>query len=199
MASSPSGCPFGHYKALLGPSWFKELIASEMHRYWLQNSPEDFKTILVKFIEWLLARGHTLDTLQPVFTQAALSLDSCTLPSIMSESTKKENILYIHWTYHPKGIQSYEVRQLYNQILKPSLDYDCMTIALSRPKNLRDALTCSALRTQPNLNVQNFVNKLKENPWDKPTKQRYDLTCLSASNCFTSNQSEQPKFLPWIG
>jgi hypothetical protein len=82
----------------------------------------------------------------------------------MSESTKKENILYIHWTYQPKGIQSYEVRQLYNQILKPSLDYDCMTIALSRPKNLRDALTCSALRTQPNLNVQNFVNKLKENP-----------------------------------
>jgi hypothetical protein len=82
----------------------------------------------------------------------------------MSESTKKENILYIHRTSHQKSIQSYEVRQLYDLILKLSLDYDHMTIALSRPKILRDALTCTALRTQPNLNVQNFVNELKENP-----------------------------------
>jgi hypothetical protein len=146
------------------PSCFKGLIAGEIRRYWLQNSPEDFKTILVKFIERLLARGHKLETLKPVFAQAALSLDSRILPSVMSESSKKENILYIHRTYHPKGIQSYEVRQLYDQILKPSLDYldyDHMTIALSRPRNLRDTLTCTALRTQPNLNVQNLVNELK--------------------------------------
>jgi hypothetical protein len=143
------------------PSCFKGLIAGEIRRYWLQNSPEDFKTILVKFIERLLARGHKLETLKPIFAQAALSLDSPILPSVISESTKKENILYIHRTYHPKGIQSYEVRQLYDQILKPSLDYDNMTIALSRPRNLRDILTRTALQTQPNLNVQNLVNELK--------------------------------------
>jgi hypothetical protein len=33
------------------PSCFKGLIVGEIRRYWLQNSSEDFKTILVKFIE----------------------------------------------------------------------------------------------------------------------------------------------------
>jgi hypothetical protein len=48
------------------PSCLKGLIAGEMRRYWLQNSPEDYKTILVKFIERLLCRGHSLKNLMPI-------------------------------------------------------------------------------------------------------------------------------------
>jgi hypothetical protein len=57
------------------PSCLKGLIAGEMRRYWLQNSPKGYKSILLKFIERLLDRGHTLPSLTPILTQVAQTLD----------------------------------------------------------------------------------------------------------------------------
>jgi hypothetical protein len=86
------------------PSCLKGLIAGEMHRYWLQNSPADYKAILLKFIERLQNRGHTLPSLLPIFTQAAQTLDSGT-PLVNERCNNNSNTLYIHKTYHPSGLQ----------------------------------------------------------------------------------------------
>jgi hypothetical protein len=58
------------------PSCFKGLIMGEVRCYWLQNNPEDFQQLLLKFIERLLARGHTLDRVSQLLQNAAAALDS---------------------------------------------------------------------------------------------------------------------------
>jgi len=69
---------------------------SELSRYWIQNSPEDFISIAEKFIERLTAQGHDLQSLIPLFQQAALTLDTTSLPS----NTKEDrSTLFIHWEY----------------------------------------------------------------------------------------------------
>jgi len=153
------------------PSCFKGLIAG---KYWLKNNSEDYKNILVKFIERLWARGHTIATLAPIFTQVALLLDSYTLSSVTRESSKKENTLYIHWTYHPKGIQSYEVRQFYDQILNIKnitwiLLHDNHT--LTTKKSERCAHTKSATNSDW-FEHPKIVNELRENLWGNPTTKK---------------------------
>jgi hypothetical protein len=117
------------------PSCLKGLIAGEMHRYWIQNSPEEFQNILTKFIERLLNRGHTLEGLAPIIQQAASSLDYNNTQLTNNPQTN-DNTLYIHRVYHPNGLQRSDIRQLYDDILKPPLSFEKMTVAISRPTNL---------------------------------------------------------------
>jgi hypothetical protein len=56
------------------PSCFKGLIAGELQCYCIQNSPNNFKHIVAKFITCLIERGHSLDKLTPIFKQAAAHL-----------------------------------------------------------------------------------------------------------------------------
>jgi hypothetical protein len=42
-------------------SCFKGLIHGEVRRYWIQNNPSNFQAILLKFIQRLIHRGHTLE------------------------------------------------------------------------------------------------------------------------------------------
>jgi hypothetical protein len=144
------------------PSCFKGLIAGEMRHYWLQINVEDFKAILTNFLDHRLARGHTISTLRPIFTQSATLLNNHTLSSAITK-TPKENTLNIHRTFHPDGIKPFEIRQLYKKILKPSLTYDWMIVSLSRPKNLRDVLTRTALHSHPEIDIQEIVQGLTLN------------------------------------
>ena len=57
------------------PSCFKGPIFGELRRYWSQNTPENFQKLLSKFIQRLLDRGHTLQTLVPIMSQAAMAID----------------------------------------------------------------------------------------------------------------------------
>jgi hypothetical protein len=57
------------------PSCLKGLITGELRRFWLQNNHSNFQRILVKFIERLTERGHTIESLIPISEQAALLLD----------------------------------------------------------------------------------------------------------------------------
>lgn len=56
-------------------SCFKGLIFGELRRYWIQNTPEKFQEILQKFIQRLIDRGHTLDSLIPLLTEAAANFE----------------------------------------------------------------------------------------------------------------------------
>jgi hypothetical protein len=123
------------------PSCFKGLNTGELKRYWLQNSPETFQEILTKFIDRRVQRGQNLSSLSPILLQAAANLDrKHIIPAAPPSDT-----LYLHWPFHPNGLTRQDVRRLYDNTLRPTLDYDNMQIATSRPKNLNDILTGSAL------------------------------------------------------
>jgi hypothetical protein len=106
--------------------------------------PENFQKLLNSFILRLLDRGHTLPTLAPIFTQAAMILDQKALGDNLN-TTNNSNTLFIHWQYHPDGLQRSDIRNTYKKTLEPHLPFDNMKVAVSRPKNLRDILTKTAL------------------------------------------------------
>jgi hypothetical protein len=132
-------------------SCFKGLIHGELKRYWLQNSPTKFTKLVTKFIERLLLRGHTIENLMPILKQAANKIDS---------EYATNNSLFIHWEYQPNGIQGRHIRANYNDTLAQYIDYDKMTLAVSRPKNLRDILTRAALTLPDNTSVQEIISNL---------------------------------------
>jgi len=134
------------------PSCLKGLITGEMRRYWIQNNLRDFEEILSKFIQRLHERGHNIQNLIPILRNAAASLDS---PTTKNGRNNDDNTLYLHWPYHPHGIQRMKLRQLYNEHLAHVLDYDNMVVAMSRPVNLKDLLTKAALAPEsPNSNLR---------------------------------------------
>jgi len=79
------------------PSCFKGLITGEVRRHWLQNNLEDFQQLLLKFIEWLLARGHTLDKISPLLQNAAATLDNKVI-NLFARPNNPDNVIYIHKT-----------------------------------------------------------------------------------------------------
>jgi hypothetical protein len=56
------------------------------------------------------------------------------------------------------------IRQIYDKTLKNFDTFNKMTIALSRPKNLRDILCCTQLQPIPDNNVSDILKQLEENP-----------------------------------
>jgi hypothetical protein len=141
------------------PSCLKGLIAGELRRYWLQNNPDDFKEILTNFIRRLLLRGHAINNISPILLNAAAQLEknhhaNKTQPAI------GEDTLFIHRVFHPHGISRNDIRNLYNKILQPHLDFDRMTVAMARPANLRDILTKAALIPPDNLNINHLIEQM---------------------------------------
>lgn len=119
------------------PSRLKGLITGELRWNWLQNSPKDFISISVKFIERLVDRGHQLGNLLPQFEQAASAVDSVLTSKNMIDSL---STLFIYWKYHPNEVQWSDIQILYNEILARLLNYNKTTAAISHPKSLREHL-----------------------------------------------------------
>jgi len=111
------------------PSCFKGLIYGEMKRYWVQNNPADFTDILSKFIIRLYERGHKIEALAPLITQAALTLKHHYAITKQTNDSD-QNTLYIHWPYHPHGIQRHTIRHLFNNIYNlTSLSTKCKSLS----------------------------------------------------------------------
>jgi hypothetical protein len=65
----------------------------------------------------------------------------------------------LHWPYHPKGLERWHLRRLYDEILKPLHNYDNMQIAVSIPKNLREILTRTALSPADSAKIMDMINE----------------------------------------
>jgi len=102
------------------PSCLKGLISGELRRYFFQNSTTDFQAILTKFIWRLVNRGHTIDDLTPLLLQAASNLDR----SILTHTaTENPSTLFLHWTYHPNGLQRQDLRKTFDSTFKDDLPF----------------------------------------------------------------------------
>jgi len=141
-------------------SWFKGLIKGGLHRYWRQNSPSDFQALTTKFLERLMARGHSLENLHPIFIQAATTLDSIIIPLSPADSG---NTLFIPWTHHPSGLQRSDIHRIYNQTLQPCDIQDRMVVTLSRPKNSCNILTKAAPTLPEGTSTQDYISNLSYN------------------------------------
>ncbi len=140
------------------PSCLKGLISGEMRRYWLQNDPSSFETILKKFIIRLTERGHQLQYLLPLLQQAAKLINN---QRIHKENKDNRNTLFIHHRYHPRGLQRKDIRDIYDRTLKPFLNFDAMTVAISRPNNLREILTKTPLKKPTSLDIPRLIEDMK--------------------------------------
>jgi hypothetical protein len=94
-----------------------------------------------------MARGHKLENLIPLINEAAAATDKklfsppLTNPEPPSNIlTKEQKSLYFHWKFHPNGISNSIIHYHYITHLKNHLQmfFDKMTLAISRPINLRD-------------------------------------------------------------
>jgi hypothetical protein len=56
-------------------SCLKGLIKGELNRYWRQNLMENFQELVTHFIKRLHQRGHSMETLRPIFIQSTKALD----------------------------------------------------------------------------------------------------------------------------
>ena len=128
-----------------------------MRCYWLQNDPTNFETIVQKFIICLTERGHQLQDLSPLFQQAARFISN---QRTQQENRNSPNTLYIHQRYHPKGLQRKDIMDIYDRMLKQILNFDTMTVAISRPRNLRKVLTKTSLIKPPSLDIQHLIEEI---------------------------------------
>jgi hypothetical protein len=126
-----------------------------MQRFWQQNSATGFQELIVKFIERLHAHGHSIQNLARIFNQAATSLQQ---NNNRKDTEQERNTLFIHWLHHPNGLKNSDIKRIYNQTLQPHLNYRRTSIAVSRPKNLKNVLKKTQLQLPEGQTVQKHID-----------------------------------------
>jgi hypothetical protein len=151
-------------------SCFKGSIIGKLLRYWHQNTDEaDFININSLPIQRQINRGHPIQDIILILQKAASSIDN-TITRISTNTHERKipntsnDTLYIHWKFHQLDITQQMIRQIYDKTQKNFDTFNKMTIALSRPKNLRDILCCTQLQPIPDNNVSDILKQLEENP-----------------------------------
>ena len=167
------------------PPWLvKSLIFGLLQTYHRQNSKySDFLKITTLLFQRLIDRGHLHDNLVELFSSAIESIEKnennpfITPPPI----TSSENRLFLHTPYHPRDISRKQIRDLYestcessesnsnfkfllNPKTKEHMSIDKLTVAYSRPKNLRDLLVSSTFQETEDVNVAKFVKPFTPPP-----------------------------------
>jgi len=129
----------------------------------MQNNPEHFQKTLTQFINRLLDRGHSLTNIIPILMETAESIDKQRHITNNSKPNN-EDTLFIHRVFHPYGLSRQDIRRLYSEILEPHLQFNRMTIAMSRPTNLRDLLTKASLTLPQDINIQRMIQEHNTEP-----------------------------------
>jgi hypothetical protein len=128
-----------------------------MQRFWQQNTTTGFQELIVKFMERLHARGHSIQNLACIFNQAAASLQQ---NNNRKDTEQERNTLFIHWLHHPNGLKNSDIKKIYAQTRQPHLNYHRTIIAVSRPKNLKDILTKTQLQLPEGQTIQQHIDSM---------------------------------------
>ncbi len=144
----------------------RSLIFGRLRTYWRQNTyKNDFLKMRLKLWGHLVDRGYTSDQLLPLFNEASQKI----VESVNKErhndvasATEKPNTLeqkqfFFHLKYHPRGIQRTDIRGMYHRHLTPLLPDTQFTVALHRPKNLRDKLCATVMAPILGKNPSDFL------------------------------------------
>jgi hypothetical protein len=148
------------------PGVLRGLVMGRCRKYWSDNpNKEDFKRFTLLLADRLAKRGHSHKTLGPLFGEAIARLER-TDPSRPATTTPiakplvKDQIFY-HLPFHARGINRQQVRKAFDTTIGPLINEDRrLTVAVSRPRNLRDRLCNSRLKDVEGCNPSNFLNNL---------------------------------------
>lgn len=146
-------------------------MTGRLTTYWEQNSNvKDFISTTEFLLNNLIDRGYSAERLQPIFVTAAKLIDEKTNGNknlTISSSTDTKNDIYFHIPFHPKDVSRQKIQQLYNThcVLGKNgfenlatkngsyMKVKKLTVAYSRPRNLRDCLVQSKLIETEEANV----------------------------------------------
>ena len=141
----------------------RSLIFGRLRSYWNQNTYQsDFLRMATLLGQRLMARGYSKAQLMPTFLEAIQCLtteQNNIVPANHAavEPTTEANPIFFHLPFHPRGIQRTTIRHLYNETLGPILPDRRLTVALSRPRNIRDRLSSTVLKDLPDHNPSNLL------------------------------------------
>ena len=131
----------------------RAIIFGKMQRFYLQNSKrEDYIKQVDLLYEHMKARGWQHSFLHEWILESSKKLETrsnkpITTPKTENDTNKRR--AFIHMQYHPRGIERSQVRNAFNEtcnIFKgTAAEVDQITVALSRPRNLRDELISARL------------------------------------------------------
>ena len=165
------------YSSAHPPGLLKSLVYGRVGTYWEQNTREsDFGEAVRRLYIRLTDRGYPDEILAPEFIAAAEKLDATTnTVNIEPKDTSNRTDLYFHIPFHPKDVYRRKIQLLYkehcvegvngfNQLETKNgsiMSVRKMTVAYSRPKNLRDHLVQSHLVETDTVNVEKIMKDIK--------------------------------------
>jgi hypothetical protein len=162
----------------------KSLIYGLLSTYFRQNSRrQDFYAIVRLLFKRLRARGHQRDVLTPIFLNAISTITSKresnrsykqVLSTKKTSRLEKENQVFFHLPFHPRGITRTKIQTLYKETCKSpdNLEQDFhhlvtdtgdhlriskLTIAYSWCKNIRDSVSPSRIQEFEDCKVSHFL------------------------------------------
>ena len=122
----------------------------------------------------LINRGHTHNKSSKIFSSAIKSIEAYENdPFIHPKKDTTGNRIFFHDPYHPTEISRHTSRDIYESTCKSNINFqhllnikiksfmkiDDITVAYSRPKNLRDFLCPSTLQESEKIKVSNYAHK----------------------------------------
>ena len=164
----------------------KGLVCGLMERYWKQNSyKRDFQKFVSLLFERLIARSHKREDTVKVFKWASAKIKGKLRGQVEDDNQviKKSSVsnknLFFHLKYHPKDISRQKIQDIYEKTCatpdadkeslrsvmthrETRLNIEGLTVAYSRPKNLRDCLVQSRLVETSEINVETSLRVLKK-------------------------------------
>ena len=141
----------------------KGMIFGELRRYKVQNTKrEDYLDMVVHLLFLRIkARGWRPTLLKSLCMEAANRIES----NVPRRNQKDDTVdprerSFIHMEYHPNGISRQQIRQAFDEtcgsFCGTRAAVDQITVAYSRPRNLRDELTSA--RFYPATNTAALAN-----------------------------------------
>lgn len=138
-------------------SMLRGLVFGRLRAYLLQNTDEDNFIHFAKLLaQRLRARGWSNQTLLPLFREAMQHLQQNHRRQPKTTTSNRDRV-YFHLPYHPRGLQRRQVRQLFERHMRQILPTAQLTIAMSRPKNLRDRVCAAVLQDVPGNNPSDYL------------------------------------------
>lgn len=139
------------------PGVLKSLVYGNLNRFYRQNSKvEDYIQLVTEFAGHLIARGHDVTSLEPLFMEAANRLDNKNSGNRDLSDTNSGAPLILHWDYHPNGVSRQELRHIYARTIDKHSGFERVIVAQHRPKNLRNALMRTQLEEPDGSRVSNY-------------------------------------------
>lgn len=155
------------------PNMIKGIVYSLLRTYYDQNSDiNDYYDMAIKLYQRHVARGWEKAKFKQYILDANLRIQNEPTPSptithtnqptTLQSTTKLRDTIYLHWEYHPNDIPRRRIRAIYNscceEILRKSIDIEQMTIAYSRPPNIKDLLTKAKLHQAPGQEASKYYS-----------------------------------------